>query len=118
MIYIKNKKNYKGPGYYIGRPGPLGNPFSHLYYGLGEIKVKSRDESVDRYNEWLECQLKSNTLAKKEIDKLVRIAELDDLTLICWCKPERCHGDIIKEVIEKILKEKDNNKDKDKEYEK
>ena len=27
MIRIENKKTYKGDGFYIGRPSPLGNPF-------------------------------------------------------------------------------------------
>ena len=32
-IYVHNKRKYKGRGEYIGRPSPLGNPYSHLNKG-------------------------------------------------------------------------------------
>ena len=46
-IYVHNKRKYKGHGEYIGRPSPLGNPYSHLNKGtLAKYQVATRDKAV------------------------------------------------------------------------
>lgn len=98
-VIVRNKKTYDGPGVYIGRnmpgqPGhPLGNPFK-----VGPI---SREESIDRYKKlfygaWVYDDTKKNALAS--LRKMYDNGE--DINLICWCAPEACHGDIIKEWLE------------------
>jgi len=39
---------------------------------------------------------------KKICDELNRIYNLKEVNLVCFCKPKSCHGDIIKEIIEKV----------------
>jgi hypothetical protein len=86
---------------YIGRkkPGrpasPLSNPF----------KIKSdseRPEALQKYREWLKEQMRMDTPARKEIKRLAVIAKRSDLLLLCWCAPKPCHGDVVKEFVEKI----------------
>lgn len=77
---------------YIGRPSKWGNPFSHLDGTLAEYKVATRDEAVDRYAEWI----------KKQPELLAALDELKDKTLGCFCAPKRCHGDVLKQLAEKI----------------
>lgn len=102
MIRIVNKKVSKEDGIYIGRPSPLGNPFSHLPDTLGAFRVASREEAVERYRDWLLTQLKGNTEACKVFWNLVQFyKDFGELTLVCWCVPKKCHGEIIKELIEK-----------------
>ena len=95
LIEIKNKRNYRGLGVYVGRPNPLGNPFQIGVHG-------TRDEVVDKYELWLREALDSDGAVAEMFSHLFDCLVHDgDLTLICWCAPERCHAD----VIAKLLKE-------------
>lgn len=77
---------------YIGRPSVLGNPFSHLSGTLAEHRVATRDEAIKAYTQWLVDKV------KVERDPLILAALRaipEDAHLVCWCKPQSCHGDII-----------------------
>ena len=41
---MENKKTWKGGGHWVGRPSPLGNPYSHVCGTLAEFKVATRDD--------------------------------------------------------------------------
>tara|TARA_R110000822_G_scaffold110654_1_gene240870 strand:+ start:150 stop:731 length:582 start_codon:yes stop_codon:yes gene_type:complete len=102
-INVLNKHFQKQGGEYIGRPNPLGNPYSHIDKGtLAEFKVKTREESVERYQEWfLEKMSYTNSLQSVEFNRLEDILyEKGTLDLVCWCSPNQCHGDIIKKYLE------------------
>lgn len=73
---------------YIGRPGKWGNPFSHKEGTLALFKTNTRDEAVDNYKEWL----------LKNLDLMKNLSELKGKTLGCWCKPQKCHGDVLLEL--------------------
>lgn len=78
---------------YIGRnmsfyvPGAVSSVWQNPYV-VGKNKY-TLDESLDKYREHI---LKS--------DLVNRLNELNGKTLGCWCKPNRCHGDVLKELIE------------------
>lgn len=77
---------------YIGRPSKWGNPFTHLNKTTNaKFKVKTREEAIKKYEEWILNQPK---LLKDLHD------ELKGKTLGCWCKPKSCHGDILIKLIE------------------
>jgi len=79
---------------YIGRPSKWGNPFSHQSNGtLAEFIVPTRDDAVEAYEEWITSGDGQHLLAD--------LHELKDKTLGCWCKPKRCHGDVLVKLIEK-----------------
>lgn len=105
QVFVKNKsgKNgYKGPGEYIGRPSVLGNPFTHLQTRtLAETVVKSREEAVAFYEMWLRKQLqKKDNPQIKELRRLQKILqEKGSLTLICYCSPLKCHGDVLAHIL-------------------
>lgn len=101
MIQVVNKKHWKGDGFYIGRPSPLGNPFSPLVGTKAEFKVGTRDEAVDKYKIWLEDRLDSdNPTTRAFMTLLEEYERVGELTLVCWCVPDRCHGEVIKELLE------------------
>jgi len=103
VIRVVNKKTWKGDGHYIGRPSPLGNPFSHLVGTQAEFKAETRDDSIDKYRIWLDNQMDGDTPAMRMFMFLLDEYErTGDLTLCCWCSPERCHGEIIKEYLEVV----------------
>lgn len=100
-IRIVNKKTFKGDGYYIGRPTPLGNPFVwEPNHKKDEFKVFDREESIRKYKAWLLAMLDSDNPTSRMFMMLLDELKTNEcLTLICWCKPLNCHGDVIKELL-------------------
>jgi hypothetical protein len=72
---------------------PWGNKFSHIRdrETLAEFLVNTRDEAVDAHRIWL----------ARQDHLLVRLDELLDQTLGCWCAPARCHCENLAEFAEK-----------------
>lgn len=101
VIEVVNRHWYKGSAEYIGRPSVLGNRFSHLTQSKGEVKVSTRDQAVDYYEEWLRRQINTNPVVTRELKRLYKLwQEQGHLTLSCWCAPARCHGDVLKKILE------------------
>lgn len=112
MIHIinLNTDSYKGvPNYvYIGRKGGniLGNPYSHLPEDKCSalFKCKTREEAIERYDEYFDLMYGHNKEFTDIIDRIYDIYKTgEDITLGCHCKPQACHGDIIKKKLEKRL---------------
>lgn len=104
MIFVGNIKTYNFKDFpsdaasvYIGRamPGrkgsPLRNPFKLA-------KGESRDACLLKYRRWLR-DLPADSPQWQEIARLAQMARSGDLVLLCWCAPEKCHGDVIREII-------------------
>ena len=108
MIKIINRKVSNEEGLTISRPSPLGNPFSHIPSTLAAFRVASKDEAVKRYREWLLEQLQGNTEACRAFWDLVQFyKDFGELTLCCYCFPKKCHGEVIRELIERAVKGED-----------
>ena len=77
---------YHGPppagSVYIGRPGPWGNPFTIGSDG-------DRETVVAKHRGWL--------MSRPELQERAR-RELRGRTLVCFCAPRACHGDVLLEV--------------------
>jgi hypothetical protein len=69
---------------YIGRPSKWGNPFV-----IG--KDGDREGVIEKYRQYI---LNNSKL-------LACIPELKGKILGCWCKPKKCHGDILAELANK-----------------
>ena len=96
MVKVENKRTYKGPGVYIGRPSVLGNP-----YQIGPDG--DRGQVIAKYAEYGAGLMRSDSPFKREVLRLVRLYQRDgSLTLICWCKPLLCHGDVLGLWIEAL----------------
>lgn len=103
MIRVENRRTYHGPGYYVGRPSPLGNP-----YRVGKKYDHERDPDgvLEAYRVWLREQVAKPGRARTMF--LAILAHARDggdsaPVLICWCAPKRCHADVIREEIEKVI---------------
>lgn len=77
-VYIGRVNHWRGL-----KASPYANPFR---IGLDG----TRDEVIEKYRDWL--------LAQPDLVKRAR-RELTGKRLACWCRPERCHGDVLVEVI-------------------
>ena len=97
----KGENNY--PAY---RPSILSNPYTHIKdkKTLAMFVVKSRDEAIDRYDGYFDRMYRGNAPFKFLIDEIYqKYKNGEDIYLECYCKPERCHCDVIKEKLEKRL---------------
>lgn len=81
---VVNKRTHKPTpnDVYIGRPSKWGNPFV-----IG--RDGTREEVVAKYKKLARNNKKLCEAAKKE---------LRGKTLVCFCKPLACHGDILEEI--------------------
>jgi hypothetical protein len=78
---------------YVGRPSPLGNPFQ-----LG--RDGSRAEVIARYRHWLWAQLQEpGSLQRRELERLLELAQAGPLELLCWCAPLPCHAEVIRSAL-------------------
>jgi hypothetical protein len=79
---------------YIGRAGRgqdgyFGNPF--------RLECsETRGATIDRYRKYFYNRLETDPEFKK------RIHALKGKTLGCFCKPNACHGDVIKEYLDSL----------------
>jgi hypothetical protein len=76
---------------YIGRAGKghngeFGNPFK-LAHG------ESRGATLDKFRKYFLERIKSDTEFKE------RVGDLHDKVLVCFCRPNLCHGDVIAEFM-------------------
>lgn len=74
---------------YCGRPSIFGNPFI-----IG--KDGTRTEVINKYKEYFYNKI----LLDKEFK--IEVLKLKNKTLGCFCKPLKCHLDIIVEYLENI----------------
>ncbi len=111
MIRVENKRTYRGAGVYIGRPSLLGNPFemnkerteaeSEMLGGRFPAgRIRTREEAVEEFRIWLWMKIQERGEVYAELTRLAESARRGDLTLLCWCAPKPCHGDIVKRAIE------------------
>jgi len=79
---------------YIGRPSKWGNPFSHMPNTIAKYKVRTRNEAIEAFEKWITEGAGQHLLKD--------LSELKGLTLGCWCKPQRCHGEILKKLVDNL----------------
>ena len=101
-VYNRTKEDYSDkPGNYACyRPSILSNPYTHIKdkKTLASFVVKTRDEAIDRYSSYFDRMYKGNAPFKYIVDEIYeRYKHGEDIYLECYCKPERCHCDVIKE---------------------
>lgn len=89
-------------GVYIGRQmsgrkgSPLGNPFRLS-------RNESTGATLERYRAWLRVEYAKRGEVHEELHRLRDILrDTETVTLICWCSPDPCHGDVIADALLKL----------------
>lgn len=82
VIHTKDFGKYKN-SVMIDRSTKFGNPFIIGKHG-------NREEVIEKYKNYLHSNAEYANMVYKE---------LKDKNLSCWCKPDKCHGDVILEYI-------------------
>ncbi len=79
-----------------GQGSLLGNPFRGGEHG--------RDRCIELYRAWLTERIAERDPAVcGALDRIYRAAVLGPVTLGCWCAPQRCHAEVIAEVVMEAL---------------
>ncbi len=103
-IKVVNKHNHKPTinDIYIGRPSPLGNPFTHLETSTkAQVKVATREEAIERYKVWIKEKIKNrDPEVLQELTAIINKAKNVDINFVCWCHPKSCHGHILKKLLD------------------
>jgi len=97
VINLRNERH--GDNFvYIGRGSKWGNPYTHI---KGKTKaqflVKDREEAIEKYDEWI----------RQQPELLKDLHELKGKRLGCYCRPHKCHGDILCDLIEEFCSKED-----------
>ena len=56
----------------------------------------TREDVINKYKTYITDKINKNPFMKEELNKL------KGKNLGCWCYPEKCHGDVLIELINKI----------------
>jgi hypothetical protein len=83
----KNNPEFVYIGRYNAKLHLSGSPFQNPHYLSNE---------ADRNIVW---EAFRDDFYKNENLKKLALARLADKTLVCFCKPKRCHGDILAEYV-------------------
>lgn len=106
MIFLTNQKDpfdRSAIQVFIGRPSILGNVF------ILENE-NGRKETLALYRHYLRQASKTEWPIRDELLRILEIAKTGmKIELQCFCKPKDCHGDIIKEILEEMLLEENEN---------
>lgn len=78
---------------YIGRGSIWGNPFKLEDYGY------NRDKVLQLYSTHLD-NLLNDPSTKEKFLELVNCS-----SLVCYCKPKPCHGDVMLDKLRKLISE-------------
>lgn len=107
MITVVKKGEYTPSDFvtYIGRGSVLGNPYDFKNSNHPQVKyqVKNRIEAIKGFEKYLSDQIKNGE--PEFCDAINNIFMLHncgkDVQLECFCAPCSCHGDVIKEFVER-----------------
>ena len=82
----------------IDRSTEWGNPF----------RISSqmdRDQAVEAFKAYLWKRMQKSHTS----DFSIRMVQaLNNKTLVCWCKPKRCHGDVYRDAVAWVIRQSQN----------
>lgn len=118
MIKVVNIKKYDGDDVaYIGRGSPLENIYSSKKSKFSYvIMVATSEIAIELYKEYLLKKIKNkDRVILYELKLMIQYYEKHGtLALGCFCKDEHgngnCHGDFVKEILERAIKLKQGKK--------
>lgn len=108
MINIVNKYKHvpTDSDIYIGRGSILGNPYTSINNRATKAKyvVESKEVSISFFETYLREKIKSKDSAIcNELNKIWKMAKRGGINLVCYCHPNRCHGEVVKKIVEEKL---------------
>jgi hypothetical protein len=77
---------------YIGRGSKWGNPFTWKEGTKANRLVRDREEAIECYEQYIRYE-------RADLMAAIDDGELDKKTLVCYCKPKACHGDVLAQLV-------------------
>jgi len=96
VIHIKQMDRTNPQHVYCGRPSLLGNP----YPMKGE---SSRDDVCNAYAIHFNTLLINDAAFRKEVERVRRLHDAGDVSLVCFCAPRRCHCETLANYLNEEL---------------
>jgi Domain of unknown function (DUF4326) len=107
VVKYADNKCHSQTSIYIGRRDRNRNlEQSSLADSYAIVKSAGSDinAAMDLYGQWLDRQLlNSKSPASQDIRAIAKLARLNDVALVCTCNEDRCHGEIIKARLERVI---------------
>ena len=106
MINILNLRSGKPKHpweFKVDRSSPLGNPYNMLH-------ESERDIVCDKYRKWFYTYTHDDSFFAYLKLMVNSYKKYKKLNLFCWCHPERCHAETIKEYLKTIKEYLENDK--------
>lgn len=102
--HLKNKNEIDNINtIYIGRGSAYGNPYSHLARNKAVYRTASRQESVEKYRQWLYGNIHEEYCPEVRLQILATLLWLLDnkrsVRFACYCAPKLCHGDVLVDLM-------------------
>lgn len=121
--YCVLKEEHNGENAFrVHRGYIMGNPYTHINDKKTKalVKVKTREEAIERYERYFENSLKLNPIFKEEFDRMVDACmKYDEIWIGCYCSlEETCHADFLikrlrqectKRMLQNLLKNRKSN---------
>jgi ribA/ribD-fused uncharacterized protein len=86
----------------VDRKSILGNP-----YAMRNDSEDERNRVCDLYEKYFKAQIKKRGDFAREVGKIIKAVqdpEISRVYLMCWCAPNRCHGETIKRFVEAYIR--------------
>lgn len=110
MIYVYNSKVEDHTAHVNNTPiyrGTIfGNPFTYngKRSSFAKKSFKTREEAINAYKDYFKLMYERDAEFKRAFDELYeKYKNGEDIYLQCFCKPLKCHGDVIAEELQKKL---------------
>lgn len=84
VAHVNAHNRFTDSGVFVGRPSRWGNPFK-----IG--RDGTREEVIDKYAAWV----------VQQPHLMAALGELKGKTLLCYCHPQACHGDVLAALADK-----------------
>ncbi len=95
IIHVRDRAQHPD-AVYIGRANGRYRLKASVWANRYQIGIDgTREECIAQYRQWL--------LAQPLL--IARLPELRSQTLMCWCKPEACHGDVLIQLLDELYPE-------------
>lgn len=111
IVYNITKENHDGENdFYCGRGSYVGNPYTHIKdkKTKAQFVVRDRETAIALYSNYFDKMYGNNIPFTEYIDQIYELYKNgEDVYLGCYCHPQSCHCDIIKDKLQKrLMKEK------------
>jgi len=99
VIHIKNApRDWKSNTQYV-YIGRSGKGLSGYFGNPERLKCEEdREKNINRFEEYCITRMKSDR------EFLHAVASLNGKTLVCFCNPKRCHGDVYVKLCNRLKK--------------